>query len=99
MLYLENSAIKLCGGGGETYVCTSDESVDYYMVQVSKESSSKVDEIRERYAEALKKKDLAEAAKKKAEMELRKLKVPLYQPAHRSNIPCVPWCVCVCISG
>ena len=42
---------------------------------MSKDSSSKVDEVRERFAEALKAKNQAEAAKKKAEMDARNLKV------------------------
>ena len=42
---------------------------------MSRESGTKVEESQERLAEALKKKDLAETAKKKTEMELRKLKV------------------------
>jgi hypothetical protein len=45
------------------------------MMQVSKESATKVEEIRERFAELLKKNDLVDAAKKKAETELKKIKV------------------------
>lgn len=48
---------------------------------MSGESSTKVEESQERLAEALKKKDLAETARKKAEMELRKLKVKLFHSA------------------
>lgn len=44
---------------------------------MSRESSTKVEESQEHLAEALRKKDLAETAKKKAEMELRKLKVSI----------------------
>ncbi len=44
-------------------------------VQVTKEHSSKVEELHERYAGALKKRDQAEAAKKKAEMDLQKVQV------------------------
>lgn len=44
-------------------------------MQVTKESASRVEDLQERYAQVLKKKDQAEAAKKKAEMDTRKLKV------------------------
>ena len=50
-------------------------AVKNHNIQATKECSSKVEEIRERYAEALKKKDQAAAAKKKAEMDLQKMKV------------------------
>ena len=45
------------------------------ILQVSSESASKVEEAQERYAQTLKKKNLAETARKKAEMDSRKLKV------------------------